>query len=172
MSNSLSKKITFAKIIRPSTFTPMKKPSEYDTGEVLLDLPSPYIPHRATGLLHLPRFIAKIRKNLAGSLPVSYQRNFTKGFDGFLCLHLGVEPQQIIDAVRVSTNNDDLDMRLLQLFPKELAVAKWNRQLVQRGMSEMGREALDSAKKKTGISHRTDLISFADMIDFDEDRLE
>ena len=48
------------------------------TGVTLLDLPSPYEAH-ACGLLHLPRFIAKIKKHLSGNLPKSYQRNFTKG---------------------------------------------------------------------------------------------
>jgi hypothetical protein len=142
------------------------------TGEVCRDLPSPYIPHPATGLLHLPRFLAKIRKHLAGELPASYQRNFTKGFDGFLCLHLGVEPQAVIAAVRESgSDTAALDARLLALFPGDVRAAKWNRELVQRGMSEMGRSALDDAKKQMGISHRHDLLSFADMIDFDEGRI-
>ncbi len=51
------------------------------TGEICYDLPSSYIPHPATGLLHLPRFLGKIRKHLKGELPKSYQRNFCKGFD-------------------------------------------------------------------------------------------
>lgn len=141
------------------------------TGEILHDLPSPYIPHRATGLLHLPRFIAKIRKHLAGGLPKSYQRNFTKGFDGFLCMHLGVEPRQVIDAVREASDDADLDRRLLAFFPADLRVARWNRELVQKGMSPMGRQALDDARAKMGIPERTDLMSFADMIDYDEGRI-
>ena len=72
------------------------------TGAILRDLPSPYEAH-SCGLLHLPRFLAKIRKHLADELPRSYQRNFTKGFDGFLCLHLGVDPQDIINVVRDSS---------------------------------------------------------------------
>ncbi len=147
-----------------------RKPENYDTGEILHDLPSPYLPH-STGLLHLKRFIAKIRKHLVGELPKSYQRNFTKGFDGFLCLHLGVEPQQVIDLVEQYPQDSELDFKLLEIFPKDLKVHEWNRKLVQMGQSEMGRQSLDSTKAKMGIAHRTDLISFADMIDFDEDRI-
>lgn len=146
-------------------------PEAYDPEDYCPDLPSPYIPHRATGLLHLPRFIAKIRKHLAGELPKSYQRNFTKGFDGFLCMHLGVEPQAVIELVKTSTDEDELDARLLELFPEEVRAHKWNRELVQKGMSEMGREALAATKQKMGIPERHDLISFADMIDFDERRI-
>jgi len=141
------------------------------TGEICYDLPSSYLPHRATGLLHLPRFLAKIRKHLAGELPKSYQRNFGKGFDRFLCLHLGVDPEQVVACVREARDEADLDARLLALFPKDLRVHVWNRELVQKGMSEMGREALADAKRKMGAEHRTDLISFADMIDFDEGRI-
>ncbi|MDR2862539.1 MAG: DUF5069 domain-containing protein [Puniceicoccales bacterium] len=142
------------------------------TGEICYDLPSPYLPHHATGLLHLPRFIAKIRKHLADDLPKSYQRNFCKGFDRFLCLHLGIEPEAVIAAVRESGEDTAaLDARLIALFPADCRVAKWNRELVQKGMSEMGREALEDAKRKMGAANRTDLISFADMIDFDEGRI-
>lgn len=142
------------------------------TGVICYDLPSAYIPHGPTGLLHLPRFIAKIRKHLRGELPASYQRNFCRGFDRFLCLHLGVDPEAVIDAVRAYGDDDALlNERLRELFPEDCRVAKWNRELVQKGMSEMGREALQTAKEAMGAGDRADLISFADMIDFDEGRI-
>ncbi len=141
------------------------------TGEICLDLPSPYIPHKETGLLHLPRFLAKIKKHIAGTLPKSYQRNFCKGFDRFLCMHLGIEPEKVIEIVRNSKSDAEIDEKLLALFPKDLRVAKWNREIVQKGMSEMGKEALNEAKKKMDALDRTDIISFADMIDFDEGRI-
>lgn len=152
---------------------PTSRPNGFSeaTGEICHDLPSSYLPHAATGLLHLPRFLAKIRKHLRGELPKSYQRNFGKGFDRFLCLHLGVEPEQVVECVRQSTDDADLDRRLLALFPADRRVHVWNRELVQKGMSEMGREALLDAKRKMGAEHRADLISFADMIDFDEGRI-
>ena len=141
------------------------------TGEICYDLPSSYLPHRATGLLHLARFLAKIQKHLNGELPKSYQRNFCKGFDRFVCLHLGVDPEQVIACVREASSAEDLDAKLLAIFPKDMRVHVWNRELVQKGMSEMGREALTDAKRKMGVENRTDLISFADMIDFDEGRI-
>ena len=142
------------------------------TGAICRDLPSPYIPHPATGLLHLPRFIAKIRKHLEDELPASYQRNFCRGFDRFLCLHLGIDPNAVIEAVRESGEDAALlDEKLLALFPEDLRVHKWNRELVQKGMSPMGRDALQQAKEKMGAGDRADLLSFADMIDFDEGRI-
>ena len=146
-------------------------PNEGKTGAILYDLPSPYVPH-ACGLLHLPRFIAKIRKHLAGELPKSYQRNFTRGFDGFLCLHLGVEPKDVIEIVRTSKDDAELNARLLKIFPKDLRVHVWNREVVQKGMSPMGRETLEKTKKDLGLADRVDIRSFADMIDFDEGRID
>lgn len=165
----------FSFCLPPATFFfSMSSPASPrpDTGAILYDLPSPYLPHPEFGLLHLPRFIGKIRKHLAGELPPSYQRNFTRGFDGFLCLHLGVDPQAVIAAVRDSQTEADLTARLRALFPAEVRAAKWNRELVQKGMSEMGREALEATKKKMAIAHRDDLRSFADMIEYDEGRVE
>jgi len=140
------------------------------TGAILRDLPSPYIPHRS-GLLHLPRFLAKIEKHLEGELPKSYQRNFCKGFDGFLCLHLGIEPDEVVEIVKTSANEEERDRRLAELFPEDLKVAVWNRKLAQMGMSEMGRERLQEVKEMMGIADRNDLLSFADMIEADEGRL-
>ena len=141
------------------------------TGAILRDLPSPYEAH-ACVLLHLPRFIAKIRKHLKGELPKSYQRNFTKGFDGFLCLHLGVEPEEVIVAVRENFDYENLDAKLTELFPDDLEAHVWNRKLVQMGMAEMAREKLEEVKEQMGAAYRKDLLSFADVIEFDEGRVE
>ena len=122
--------------------------------------------------MHLPRFLAKIRKHLDDELPKSYQRNFTKGFDGFLCLHLGVNPQDFIEIVRTSKDDDEIDRRILERFPDDLRAHAWNRKVVQMGMSQMGREALMDTKLKMRLEDREDLVSFADMIDVDEGRIE
>ena len=149
----------------------MSRNGRPDTGEIHYDLPSPYVPH-ACGLLHLPRFIAKAKRHVKDDLGKSYQRNYKKGFDRFLCLHLGIDPDTVEEIVRESSSDEEIDNRLAEIFPSDLRVEKWNRELVQKGMSEMGREALESAKRKMGIEDRTDLISFADMIEFDEERIQ
>ena len=121
--------------------------------------------------MHLPRFFAKIIKYLVGELPKSYQRNFTQGFDGFLCIHLGVDPQRLIELVKECTTELEIENRLAETLTQDLKFHEWNRKLVQIGMSQMGTESLAQNKAKLGISDRTDLISYADMIDFDEDKI-
>jgi len=142
------------------------------TGDICFDLPSPYEAHPC-GLLHLPRFIAKIRKHLAGELPQSYQKNFCRGFDRFLCMHLGVEPQQVVEAVREAGDDEiGLDRLLGEIFPAELNAPAWNRELTHKGQTVAGREFLAESLTNMGTPEMIGTIDcVCDMIDFDEGRI-
>lgn len=154
------------------------KPIPGSTGEVLTCLPSPYLPHAATGLLYLPRFLAKCRYvKEHGALPASYAKNYKRGLDRFLCLHLGIDPnavEKIVhDCVDAHADTTELDRRLLALFPADVRAAKWNRDLVQKGMTAAGRAFLAEALAAMGCADRVDDIkSVPDLIDFDEGRIE
>ena len=142
------------------------------TGEICFDLPSPYEPHPC-GLLHLPRFIAKCRKHLRGELPKSYQKNFRRGFDRFLCLHLDIDPADVLKAVEESAGDEiTLDSLLGELFPEDLRVAEWNREVTQKGRTEAGREFLAESLTNMGTPEMIGEIECVmDMIDFDEGRI-
>ncbi len=150
------------------------KPIPGSSGEVLTCLPSPYIPHAATGLLYLPRFIAKCRYvKTHGALPASYAKNYKRGLDRFLSLHLGVDPSAIEKAVHESADDAELDRRLRELFPQDVRAAKWNRDLVQKGMTQAGQEFLLEALTNMGCADRAgEIRSVPDLIDFDEGRIE
>ncbi len=143
------------------------------TGEVLTCLPSPYLPHAATGLLYLPRMIAKCRYvQKHGAMPPSYRKNYGRGLDRFISMHLGVEPKQIEAAVHTSADDAELDQKLLALFPTDVRAAEWNRELVQKGMTKAGREFLVEALTNMGCADRGDeIISVPDLMDFDEGRI-
>ena len=142
------------------------------TGEICFDLPSPYEPHPC-GLLHLPRFIAKIRKHLAGELPKSYQKNFCRGFDRFLCMHLGIDPKDVVEAVRQAAGHDiELDQKLGEIFPEDLRVVDWNREVTHKGQTVAGREFLAESLTNMGTPEMIGKIECVmDMIDFDEGRI-
>ena len=150
------------------------QPIPGSTGEILNSLPSAYLPHAATGLLHLPRFIAKCQYVKAhGALPASYAKNYKRGMDRFLCLHLGVEPAAVEKIVFESATDEEIDARLRTLFPPDLRAAKWNRNYVQKGMTPSGREFLKEALTNMGCADRVDqIISVVDLIEFDEGRIE
>jgi hypothetical protein len=149
------------------------QPIAGSTGEIAWDLPSPYLPHGPTGLLHLPRFLAKCRLHLAGRLPASYRKNFCRGFDRFLCIHLGVDPKAVLAAVEAAEGDEvELEARLRALFPAEVRAAKWNRELVQKGMTEAGREFLREALAAMGCPGMAgEIKSVCDLIELDEGRL-
>lgn len=144
------------------------------SGAVLTCLPSAYLPHAATGLLHLPRFLAKCKYTKEhGTLPPSYAKNYKRGMDRFLCLHLGIDPAAVEKIVFESATDAEIDEKLKQLFPGDLRVAKWNRDYVQKGMTPSGREFLKEALTAMGCADRVDqIVSVVDLIEFDEGRIE
>ncbi len=154
------------------------KPIPGSSGEILTCLPSAYEPHAATGLLHLPRFLAKCRYvKEHGALPASYAKNYKRGMDKFLCLHLGIEPvavEKIVhECIDAGLDDTERDRRLRALFPQDLRVAKWNRNYVQKGMTPSGREFLKEALTNMGCADRTEaIISVTDLMEFDEGRIE
>lgn len=150
------------------------KPIPGSTGEVLTCLPSPYMPHGPTGLLYLPRFIAKCKYvKEHGSLPASYAKNFRRGIDRLLCMHLGIEPGAVERIVRESASDAEIDRGLARLLPADVRAAKWNRDLAQMGMTDAGREFLKTALTAMGCADRAgDIRSVPDLIDFDEGRIE
>jgi len=149
------------------------QPIAGSTGEIAYTLPSPYLPHPATGLLHLPRFLAKCRLHLAGALPKSYQKNFCRGFDRFLCMHLDVDPKDVVAAVEASQGDDvALTQNLRALFPDDVRAPVWNRELVQKGLTEAGQEFLAEALTNMGVPSKIgEIKTVADLIELDEGRI-
>jgi hypothetical protein len=85
---------------------------------------------------------------------------------------LGISPQDVIECVKNASSDQELDEQLKNLFPEELNSHIWNRKVVQMGMSDMAFEKLEEVKSDLGAEDRTDLRSFADVIEFDEGRIE
>ncbi len=150
------------------------KPIPGSTGEVLTCLPSPYLPHSVTGLLYLPRFLAKCAYVKAhGALPASYAKNYKRGLDRFLCMHLGIDPAAVEKIVFISATVEEVEAGLKALLPADVRAMKWNRELVQKGMTVAGREFLKEALTNMGCADRAEqIISVPDLIDFDEGRIE
>ena len=149
------------------------KPIPGSTGDVLTCLPSPYVAHAATGLLYLPRFLAKCRYvKEHGALPPSYAKNYKRGCDRFLSLHLGLDPAAVEKIVLESADHAAVEARLREILPADVRAAQWNRRLVQMGMTTAGREFLLTALTAMGCADRIDEIkSVPDLIDFDEGRI-
>jgi uncharacterized protein DUF5069 len=150
------------------------QPIPGSSGDVLTCLPSPYLAHPATGLLYLPRFLAKCAYvKTHGSLPPSYAKNYKRGCDRFLSQHLGLDPVAIEQIVHTSATAEEIEARLKALLPADVRAAAWNRRFVQMGMTAAGRDFLQTALTAMGCADRADDIkSVPDLIDFDEGRIE
>lgn len=150
------------------------QPIPGSSGDVLSDFPSAYTPHTATGLLHLPRFLAKCNYVKAhGALPPSYAKNYKRGCDRFLSIHLGIQPADVEKIVLESSTDEEIETKLKMLFPADVRAAAWNRRYVQMGMTEAGRGFIKEALTVMGCADRADDIkSIPDLIDFDEGRIE
>lgn len=112
-----------------------------------------------------------------GRLPASYAKNYKRGLDRFLCLHLGINPDAVESLVHAcidqGVDDAERDRRLLALLPTDVRAAKWNRELVQKGMTPAGRDFLREALTAMGCADRVDeILSVPDLIDFDEGRIE
>jgi hypothetical protein len=152
----------------------LSKPIPGSSGDVLTSLPSPYVPHAATGLLYFPRFLAKCAYVKAhGALPPSYAKNYKRGLDRFVCMHLGIDPAAVEQIVFTSVDDVEIEARLKALLPVDVRAIKWNRELVQKGMTPAGREFLKEALTAMGCADRAEhIISVPDLIDFDEGRID
>lgn len=141
---------------------------------MLYCLPSPYLPHPGTGLLYLPRFLAKCRYvKDHGALPASYAKNYKRGLDRFLCFHLHIEPDAVEKIVFESASDEEIETRLKALLPAEVRAAHWNRELVQKGLTPAGQDFLQQALTAMGCADRLgEIKSVPDLIDFDEGRIE
>ena len=150
------------------------KPIPGSSGDVLTNLPSAYTPHAATGLLHLPRFLAKCRYvKTHGALPPSYAKNYKRGCDRFLSQHLGIDPADVEKIVFESASPAEEEAKLKQLLPAEVKAAQWNRRYVQMGMTEAGRGFIQTALTAMGCADRVEEIkSVPDLMEFDEGRIE
>ena len=150
------------------------KPISGSSGVVLQELPSPYVPHAGTGLLHLPRFLAKCRYvKQHGALPPSYAKNYKRGCDRFLGQHLGIDPAAIEKIVFDASSEEEIEAKLKQVLPSDVKAAQWNRRYVQMGMTTAGRDFLKQALTAMGCADRAEEIkSVPDLMDFDEGRIE
>ncbi|HEY0457174.1 MAG TPA: DUF5069 domain-containing protein [Verrucomicrobiae bacterium] len=125
------------------------------------------------GWMHLPRYIDKIRLHLAGKLHKDYQENFGKGFDGAWLKAAGLTHEQFIEVVRKTIT----DGEVCDWVRKNVHKSDAEKKAHAEGMLNYPKpddapmqERLKMRKEQAGLTHRTDIKCFVDMIDGDEKR--
>lgn len=126
------------------------------------------------GWMHLPRFVDKVRLNLAGRLHTDYQTNFGKGFDAMWLEAAGVKFDEFVKVVKDSITDGEVADWVLHNVKKTEAEkrAHAERMLNSPAAEDVAAQArLRLRKEQAGIAPRDDVQTFIDVIDADEDRI-
>ena len=88
-------------------------------------------------------------------------------------MHLGIDPKDVVEAVRKAGEDDIvLDQLLGEIFPKDLKLVEWNREVTHKGQTKAGREFLAESLTNMGTPEMIGKIdSVMDMMDYDEGRI-
>ncbi len=126
------------------------------------------------GWVYLPRFIDKIRLELAHQLHPEYQENFTKGFDGYWLKFAGITADEMIGVVKRSVSDGEVcDWVRTSIKKTEKEKAAFNDYILNRGREDDVelRSRLQMRKDQAGLGFRSDIQTFVDFIDADEKRI-
>ncbi|HUC85703.1 MAG TPA: DUF5069 domain-containing protein [Candidatus Acidoferrales bacterium] len=126
------------------------------------------------GWHYLPRYVDKIRLQLAGKLHSDYIENVGKGFDGFWLKAAGLQHEQFVGVVKNSVTDGEVCDWVCQNVKRSEAEkeAHWKDVLSRPLSSDEGACArLKMRKEQSGLGHRDDIQNFVDYIDADEKRL-
>jgi gluconokinase len=131
---------------------------------------SPY--ETCHGLVYFPRMIDKIRLHASGELGADYVPNLGKGFDVRCCSLLGVDYNELANAVSSSKTDEQAWEWVLQngkaLTEEQIEV--WNTFMQKRGWNDPASSGLLLQKADAGLSHRDEIQTFFALFDAEEGR--
>lgn len=124
--------------------------------------------------MYFPRMLDKIRLHGRGELHDDYHKNLgaTGAADGACCNFLRVNYLELRKRVLRGGSDEEMLAWCFQegrhLNEGDLLV--WNGFISKLGWRDFASSRLERQKEKYGISHRTDIMTIPDLIDFDEGR--
>ena len=126
------------------------------------------------GLCFFGRMIDKIRLRAAGQLPSDYNLGDQnpRFFDGRCTRFLHLEYDRLVERVAAGGTDEEILAWCYQhgRRPTEEEVETWNGFLAKRGWRDDTSERLAAARQSLGLGHRTDLQTWFDLQDVDEER--
>ena len=126
------------------------------------------------GWHYLPRYIDKIRLQLAGKLHPDYQENLGKGFDGMWLKAAGVTHEQLVEVMRDSlTDGEVCDWVRANVKKTDVEKAAHWQDVLNRPLASdpTAVARLQMRKDQAGVGNRADIQCFVDCIDADEKRI-
>ena len=134
----------------------------------IVGLRSPY--ERVGGIVFFGRMLDKIRVHARGALPPDYNRG--TGFDDRCCTFLGIEYQALVQKVLSGGADEEILSWCYSVGrrPTEQEIEIWNQFMAKRGWRDDSSEGLEKTKAAHGFSSRSDIQTWFDFHDADEDR--
>ena len=126
------------------------------------------------GMIYFPRMLDKIRLHARGDLHEDYHKNFgtSRTVDAMCCYFLRVKHVDLCKRVGAGGTDEEI---LEWCFEKghrlnEGDILVWNGFASKLGWRDFASSTLERVKQKAGVSHRDDLATIPEFIDFDEGR--
>jgi len=140
----------------------------------LENLRSPYA--KVGAICYFGRMLDKIRLHSAGKLPADYIPNLGGGFDERCVNFLDVNYEVLVNRV-IEGDPDESDEEILDWCfrsgqrPSLEQIEVWNEFMRKRGWNDDGSARLKQRLAESGFADRTDIHTFFDYIDLDEQRI-
>jgi Domain of unknown function (DUF5069) len=126
------------------------------------------------GMMYFPRMLDKIRLHARGELHEDYHENLgaPRTLDSACCNFLRVNYDDLRERVLQGGTDEEILEWCFQRGrqPNEGDIFVWNGFISKLGWRDSLTPRLEERKKKKGIADRTDILTIADLIDFDEGR--
>jgi gluconokinase len=126
------------------------------------------------GMMYFPRMLDKIRLHVRGELGEEYHANLgeARAADGACSNFLRVKYEELRDRVMEGGSDEEIlewcYEKGRRLNRGDLVV--WNGFVSKLGWNDFVTPVLAEQKQKSGLAHRTDIITVPDFIDLDEGR--
>jgi hypothetical protein len=127
-----------------------------------------------SGMMYFPRMLDKIRLHGRGELHRDYHENLgtPRTLDGACGNFLRVSYDDLRERVLQGGTDEEILEWCFQRGrqPNEGDLFVWNAFVSKLGWRDSFTSVLEKRKKNFGIADRTDILTMADLIDFDEGR--
>ena len=126
------------------------------------------------GLVHFGRMLDKIRLHAAGQLPADYLPNLGRGFDGRCTEFLRVPYPEVVARVKEGAGDEAVLEWCFQQGRKPSVdeIEIWNAFMSKRGWRDASSDTLaERVAADARLAGRTDIQTFFDLIDAEEDRM-
>lgn len=127
------------------------------------------------GIMVLGRILDKIRLQAQGQLPPGYHLGVIEGkrtFDDRICRLLGVTYEALTARTLEGGTDEDILQWCFQTGrqPEPEHIELFNGFMQKRGWRDPATPGLEQQRAEAGLAHRTDLVTFFDLMDTEEGR--